>query len=49
MYHSGIEFISWDMPRHLLHFSIHASSDPGTGGVKATLTYKLLENRIVAP
>jgi hypothetical protein len=49
MYHAGIAFLSWDMPNHLLHFSISASSDPGTGGVNATLTYQLLENKIVAP
>jgi hypothetical protein len=49
MYHSGIEFISWDMPNHLLHFSVHSSSDPGTGGVHQDLTYRLLENRIVSP
>jgi hypothetical protein len=49
MYHDGIKFISWDIPNHLLHFSIHASSDPGTGGVNTTLTYQLLQNRIVSP
>lgn len=48
MYHSGIDFISWDMPNHLLHFSIHSSSDSGNE-VNATLTYRLLDNRIVAP
>jgi len=49
MYHAGIGFLSWDMPNHLLHFSIRASSDPGTGGVRATLTYRLLENQVVEP
>jgi len=49
LYHAGIEFISWDMKNHLLHFSIHASSDPGTGGVEKTLTYQLLQNKIVEP
>jgi hypothetical protein len=49
MYHSGIDFNSWDMPKHLLHFSIHASSDPGTGGVDTHLMYKLLQNRVASP
>jgi hypothetical protein len=49
MYHTGIGFISWDMSNHLLHFSIRASSDPGTPGVQTTLTYQLLLNRVVAP
>ena len=49
LYHTGIEFESWDLKNHLLHFEIHGAADPGVKGIETTLTYQLLENRIVAP
>lgn len=49
LYHKGINFISWDMPKHLLHFSIHADSDVAADALEMTLTYRLLQNRIISP
>lgn len=48
LYHTGIDFTSWDLKTGSLHFTIQASSDSGKG-IDRPLTYKLHEHTIVSP
>jgi hypothetical protein len=49
LYHTGIEFKSWDMKARLLKFAVHGSSARESGkGVKRALAYNLDEQKVVA-
>lgn len=48
LYHTGIEFTSWDLKTGSLHFTIHASSH-SEKGIDRALVYKLHEHTIVWP
>ncbi len=49
LYHTGIEFISWDVPAGLLRFSIHGSSGfEGTEGVEREMIYDLRKHTLRA-
>jgi hypothetical protein len=50
LYHTGIEFTSWDLKAGLLRFTIHGSSEKQSGkGVERPLAYKLHDHTIVSP
>jgi hypothetical protein len=49
LYHTGIEFISWDLKAGLLHFTIHGSGEQSGTGIERPLTYNLLDHRIASP
>lgn len=49
LYHTGIEFISWDIKACELHFEIHGSFEEGNKGLKRKLIYNLRDHTISAP
>jgi hypothetical protein len=49
LYHTGIEFTSWDLKAGQLHFTIHGSGDKSGSGIERSLTYSLLDHRISSP
>jgi hypothetical protein len=49
LYHTGIDFVSWDLKAGLLYFTIHGSGDKSGTGIHRSLTYSLLDHRIVSP
>lgn len=50
LYHTGIEFVSWDMSAGLLRFSIHGSSGvKGTEGVEQEMVYDVKKHAFRTP
>jgi hypothetical protein len=49
LYHTGIEFTSWDLKDGLLYFTIHASGETSGTGLKRSLTYNLVDGHIGLP
>ncbi|MCE0522831.1 MAG: hypothetical protein LV480_07960 [Methylacidiphilales bacterium] len=49
LYHTGIEFTSWDLQSGLLHFTIHGSGDHSGDGIERSLTFNLVDHHISAP
>ena len=48
LFHTGVEFDSWDMKAGLLRFSVHGTKDGG-GYFERKLAYKLKDHTIVKP
>jgi hypothetical protein len=46
LYHTGIEFRSWDLRPHLLYFTFHGTYDKRDGGLEVPLTYDLQKHVI---
>jgi hypothetical protein len=49
LYHTGLDFTSWDLKAGLLHFTIHGSGEKSGTGVDQSLTYDLAKHRITSP
>ena len=50
LYHTGIEFSTWDMKAGLLNFTVRGSDAQMSGnGIRRSLAYRLRDNVIVTP
>jgi hypothetical protein len=46
LYHTGIDFRSWDLRAHVLHFTFHGTYDRRQAGLEVPLTYDLQKHVI---
>ena len=47
LYHTGIDFRSWDLRGHVLHFIFHGTYDRRQGGLEVPLAYDLEKHVVV--
>ena len=48
MYHTGIDFVRWDLEKQSLHFSLHGTGGRSGTGINRELNYDLGKHEVRA-